>query len=181
LTTKEIIEASNLSLNARELVPAGPEAEQIAPERFVALLQQHSLFQDAVSFRAHELAVGPAIRWAAACIEELRPPDKNVADQESLASVERWLDAPQDTTRWAAKAAADKAGISSPADCLAMAVFLSGGSIAPPGAPDVPPPPYTAQKMAAGSITVAVVSYAPEKAAERFGRALSLSFQQKLN
>ena len=56
---------------------------------------------------------------------------------------------------------------------LAMAVFLSGGSVASPGAPETPPPQYAAQKLIAGSVQVAVVSYEPQKAKERYQRALA--------
>ena len=170
MTNQEIIEVSNLSLNARELA-----REDLSASRYLAILQDNSLFPDAVSFRAHELPTNRAIEWGAACIRELRAPDKKQEGQGSLDCVERWLKVPNDATRWAAKESADKAGMSSPADLLALAVFFSGGSMTPPGSPETPPPPYAARKMAAGSIVAAVLSQTPEKAAERYKRALALS------
>ena len=170
MTIQEIIEVSNLSLNARELA-----REDLSSSQYLEILQNNSLFQDAVFFRAHELPTHRAIEWGAACIRELRAPDKKQDGQDSLDSVGRWLKTSNDPTRWAAKESADKAGISSPADLLAMAVFFSGGSMTPPGSPDTPPPPYAARKMVAGSIAAAVLSQTPEKAADRYKLALTLS------
>jgi hypothetical protein len=175
LTTREIIEVSNLGLNARELA-----RDDLSSAGYLETLRDHSLFHDAVSFRAHELPTNLAIEWGAACIRELRAPDQRQDGQDSLDSVERWVRTPNDATRWAAKECADKAGISSPADCLAMAVFFSGGSMTPPGTPDTPPPPYAARKMVAGSIAVAVLSHTPEKAADRYRLALALSKDVKM-
>ncbi len=54
-----------------------------------------------------------------------------------------------------------------------MAVFFSGGSIAPPGGAEVQPPPYSAQKMVAGGVRIAVVSHDPAHAGERYRRVLA--------
>ena len=64
--------------------------------------------------------------------------------------------------------------MTSPANLLAMGVFMSGGSIAPPQSPEIQPPPYTAQKMISGCITATVLTYQPENAAKRYKRALEL-------
>lgn len=160
---------ANLSLNARELAREGSTSSQ-----YFNLLQERGLYQDAISFRAHEFAPRKAVEWAAVCVKELQAPAKKPEAEDSLKSVERWLEVPGDDSRWEAKNTADRAGLSSAADCLAMAVFFSGGSMSPPGAPDTPPPAYASNKMAAGSITIAVLSQMPEKATERFKRALQL-------
>ena len=170
MTTRELIDVSNLSLNARELA-----REDSTSSQYFRLLQERGLYQDAISFRAHEFAPRKAVEWAAACVKELQAPPQKPEAEDSLKSVERWLENPDDTSRWDAKKTADKAGMSTAADCLAMAVFFSGGSMSPPGAPDTPPPAYASNKMAAGSITIAVLSQMPEKAAERYKRALHLS------
>ena len=169
MAIQEIIEAANLSLNARELAK-----EELSSSQYLQILQNNSLFRDAISFRAHELPVDGAIKWGATCVRELRAPPNKQDGQESLDSVEQWLRTPNDATRWAAKTSADKAAISSPADCLAMAVFFSGGSMTPPGSPETPPPPHASPRLVAGSIAAVVLSQ-PEKAAERYKLALTLT------
>ena len=84
------------------------------------------------------------------------------------------MKAQSDTTRWAAKEAADKAEKGDSSKLLAFAVWMSGGSLTPAGSPEAPPPPYTAQKLIAGSILVIVPSHEPAKAKERYQKALKL-------
>jgi hypothetical protein len=93
---------------------------------------------------------------------------------EPLEAADQWIKAPGDPTRWAAKEAADKAKKSGPSKLTAMAVFMSGGSMTPAGAPVTPPPQYLAQKMIAASVLVAVVSHEPQKSKERYKKALAL-------
>jgi hypothetical protein len=105
-------------------------------------------------------------------VRDLRSPEDKEKD-EPLDAADQWVKAPGDPTRWAAKDASDKSKKNGPSNLVAMAVFLSGGSVTPPGAPMVPPPKYAAQKMIAGSVLVAVVSYEPAKANERYKKALA--------
>ena len=55
-----------------------------------------------------------------------------------------------------------------------MAVFFSGGSVAKPGAPECPPPPYSAARLVAGAVRIAILSRDPQRLAERYRRALAL-------
>jgi hypothetical protein len=96
---------------------------------------------------------------------------------EALDAAESWLKAATDEARWKARSAAEKGGISSPADLIAMAVFFSGGSITPADTPVTPPPPYVANRMVGGGIQLAVLSQLPEKASERYQRALQIGRQ----
>ena len=169
MTVKEISEISNLSEGARELV-----REDSTPATYVDSLEKQELFQDAIRFQAHHLATDAGVKWACACARELQPPDRKDKKNESLEAADRWLQAPGDATRWTAKEAAEKGGMESPGDLAAMAVFLSGGSITPPEAPETQAPPYSAQKMLVGSILIAVLADQPEKAGGRYKRALAL-------
>lgn len=169
MTTKEIIEISNLSPNAQELAREG----QGAPD-YIRQLQEKELYRDAISFRAHERDIKPVIEWAAVCVRELEPKSDQPEDRDSMKAVDQWRKLPSDSTRWAARQTADKSGMSLPGDCLAMAVFFSGGSISPPGATQTPPPAYAANKLAAASIVFAVLSQTPERANERYRRAMEL-------
>jgi hypothetical protein len=169
MTVKEISEVSNLSAAALALVQ-----EDSTPSGYLDSLEKQQLFQDAIRFLAHKLATDAGVKWACACVRELRAPDRKEQKDEPLEASEQWTKTPGDPTRRAAKDAADKAKTTGPSYLAAMAVFLSGGSIAPPEAPETNPPPYSAQKMIAGSVVIAVVSYMPEKAAERYKRALAM-------
>jgi hypothetical protein len=170
LNTADIAAAAELSEKGQSLV-----TESSGPSRFVDLLETHELFRDAVRFLSHGLPVRIAVKWGCACSRELLPADQMEKSQASLEAAEAWLSAPADETRWKARDAAEKSNMSSPADLIAMAVFFSGGSITPPETPVTAPPPYIANKLAAGGIELAVLSQTPAKAAERFRRTLQLS------
>jgi len=115
------------------------------------------LYQDAISFQVHKMATDAGIRWAAECVREFQSPERKKGKDEPLEAADRW-GCNRRTTRRGGKAndAASRSKNGGPSDLVALAVFFSGGSITPPGAPETTPPPYTAQKMIAGSIVVAV-------------------------
>jgi hypothetical protein len=169
MTVKEISEISDLSGGARALV-----RDDSTPSSYLDSLEKQELFQDAIRFLAHKLPTGAGVKWAAACARELRAPDSKEQKDEPLDAVDQWIKTPGDPTRWAAKEAADKAETTGPSNLAALAVFLSGGSVSPPGGPEIPPPEYAAQKLIAGSVVVAVVSHEPQNAAERYKHALKM-------
>ena len=168
MTVKEISETAALSGSAQALVK-----DDSTPAAYLDSLEKQELYQDAIKFQAYNLPVDAAIKWASKCIKELRSPESKDQKDEPLDAVDQWANAPADATRFAAKKAADK-WKSDSSKLLAMAVYMSGGSLTPPGAPETPPPKGAAQKMIAGSIQVAVVSYQPAKAKERYQQALKL-------
>ncbi len=170
MTTREISDLAELSIDAQALA-----VDDQTSTAYLILLNEKAFYRDAIRFRAYDCATThAAIQWAASCVHQLQSPEHASKGAESLSAVDKWLVLPNDVTRMTAKAAAQKGGITTAADCLAMAVFLSGGSISPIGAPHNPPPPYASQKMAAGSITIAVLSRSPELAAERYRQALAI-------
>jgi hypothetical protein len=169
MTVKEISETANLSAGAQALVQ-----EDSTPAAYLDSLEKQQLYQDALKFLAHKMPVDTAVKWACACVRELSSPERKAQKNEPLEASEQWTKAPGDQTRWAAKKAADNSDMRGPAKLIANAVFLSGGSIAGPGAPETNPPPHAAQKLIAGSVQIAVVSYTPEKANERYQKALAM-------
>lgn len=169
MTSAEICGIANVSDDAKALLQ-----DDLSPTKYINLLSEKGLFKDAIAFLAHGLPVAVSLQWASACVKEFQPPEPPAKAMASFAAAETWIKSPSDAARWEAKKAADDGGMSSAADCLAMAVFLSGGSVTPPEAPPTPPPPYAGQKLVAGSILMAVVSHAPEKATEKYRRALDI-------
>ncbi len=171
MTTAEIAATAKLTDEARLLAKDG-----IGPSRFVGLLEERSLFQDAIRFLACGFPVALAIEWGCRCIRELTPSEVTESSK-TFGAAEAWLKSPNDENRRKAREAADQSEMPQAADLLAMAVFFSGGSITPAGAPETPPPEYVASRLAAGGIIMAVLSRQPEKADERYRKTLGIGRQ----
>jgi hypothetical protein len=52
--------------------------------------------------------------------------------------------------------------------CAGVGAFLSGGSVAPPDAPEVPPSQFASSKLVAGAVMISAVATEPEKAPEKY-------------
>ncbi|SPE38312.1 Putative secreted protein (fragment) [Candidatus Sulfopaludibacter sp. SbA3] len=84
-----------------------------------------------------------------------------------------WISQPTDEHRRAAHAAAEAAQFSTPAGCAGLAAFFSGGSLAPPDSPAVPPGEFLTAKAVSGAVIFAAVSNEPAKAPEKFKQFLA--------
>jgi hypothetical protein len=74
-------------------------------------------------------------------------------------------------------AAAQEADPATPAGAAGLAAFLSGGSLAPPGAPRVPPAESLAAKAVAASVMLSAISFEPEKAGAKYSEFLFRGFE----
>jgi hypothetical protein len=173
MTTSEIAATAGVSQPARDLIE-----EDMSPSQYLELLEQKSLYEDAVRFQAHNLEVRGAITWADACVKELRSPEEPSKENASTAAVTGWLAAPNEQARRQAEKAAEASGISAPEDCVAMAVYLTG-SLTPEGAPEFFAPPQASQSMSAAAVLMAVLGFAPERSEERYQKALQLGREVK--
>ena len=138
------------------------------PLDFVARLMEKALFPDAVRFVAHALPKREAVWWGWVCARRAageNPPPKIKA---ALDATERWVAQPNEDNRRSAMAAAQKAELGTAAGCAGLAAFFSGGSLAPPDAPAVPPGEFLAAKAVSGAVIFAAVAKEPEKAPEKF-------------
>lgn len=142
-------------------------ADGTAPDAVVAALQQHELPLDAIRFLAQALPPRDRVRWAARCVRAVSGEALAPGDAEALRLADAWVDDPTEEVRRAAHAAAEAREFASAASWVAMAVFWSTGSMAPPQAPVVPADPAYAGQAAAGAVMLAAVVDPPEKAAER--------------
>jgi hypothetical protein len=143
------------------------------PRSYVDRLTAGKLYRDAVQFLAHALPKREAVWWAWVAARRgsgEKPPPKIAA---ALSAVETWISQPSDENRRAAKAAGEKAEYRTPAGCVGLAVFLSGGSLAAPGGPEVPPGEYLSAKMVAGAVIVSALATEPEKGPEKFQSFIS--------
>ena len=149
-------EAKQLLGNGK--MPAGEFCELLAGKK------QHS---DAIRLLAHVLPKAAAVRWACQCIRHVGLGDTPTAAATALLAAEAWAAKPTDEHRRAAFPAAQAAGFAHPAASAAMAAFWSGGSLAPPELPVVPPGEFLTARAAAAAILLAAVMQQPEKAAEK--------------
>jgi len=169
MTVKELSETAGLSDAARALVQDGS-----TPSGYLDSLEKQELYRDAIRFLAYKLPTDAGVKWASSCIKEMSSPESKKEKDEALEASDQWVKTQGDPTRYAAKDAADKTKKAGPSKLLAMGVFMSGGSMSPPGAPQTAPPPYMAQKMIASTIPIVVMSYEPQKATERYKQALKM-------
>jgi hypothetical protein len=159
-TAAEVCANFDLKKEAKELLLEG-----IAPREFVAALIEKKKYIDAIDFLAHALPAREGIWWGCLCMQhacgsELSPPDRAAA----TAAVQ-WVMHPGEENRAAAKTPAEAAGPSSPAGALAMAANQTGGSIAPPNAPVLPPSPFAPAKAVSTAVKLASIKSDPIKIA----------------
>jgi hypothetical protein len=133
------------------------------------------LMADAAAFLAQALRKREAVWWACLCVREVlggKPLAPAVA--EALAVAERWAASPGDGNRRRGLPAAEGAGLDHPAGCVALATHFSGGSLAPPGLPEVKPADHLTGTLVAAALTLASLHGGPEAAPGRYRRFLEL-------
>ncbi len=112
--------------------------------------------------------------WACLCARQAHGASPPAPIGPALAAAEKWVSDPSEDHRRTAQAAATAAGMGAPAGCAAMAAFFSGGSLAPPNAPVVPPGEHLTAHAAAGAVMLAAVLTEPQKAVEKYRKFFAL-------
>lgn len=136
-------------------------APDASPGDFVDALRGGERVPDALRFLAHGLGRREAVWWACVCCRLAPDPKPHAAAAAALEAAEAWCRAPTEENRRAAQTAAD-AGEFGSAECwAAMGAFWSGGSLAPPDAPVVPPGPFLTGKAVAGTLMMCAARHAP--------------------
>jgi hypothetical protein len=109
---------------------------------FVERLMEQSRFADGITFLAAALPKREAVWWGCQSCggadSSTLPPD----DRRAIEAAKQWVLDPSEDNRRSAEAAAKAGQLLTAPSCVAMASFLSGGSLAPPGLPEVPPPEH---------------------------------------
>lgn len=138
-------------------------APDLSPQQFFDRLVAAGLLADARKFLAHALPPRRAIWWAALCLHHAtsRRPFDTPAEEVAFESAVRWLVEPNETTRRATEAAGWAASPTTEAGILAMACFLSGGSISLPGLPAVLPKPHVVGRLVGVVVYLASVRFDP--------------------
>ena len=152
MNAKEISERAQLDEDARVLA-----TENIPVRSYIELLAHRERLRDSISALAQAFPPVAAIAWGLASIRRVGAVLAKPQAEATLQSVERWLADPDEERRRGALQAAEQAGVGTPAGCLAFAVFLSGGSLAPPEAPVAPEaPPHVCGRMVSGAMSLAI-------------------------
>jgi hypothetical protein len=148
-------------------------AEGMQPQPFLAALQAGNHLVDACRFLAHALPKRKAVMWACACLRQVLDPDAIESDA-ALRSAECWVKDPSEENRRSALDAGEAAAVGAPGGLAGLAAGFSGGSLAPPGLPPVPPGAFETARAVSGVVLLAAVRSQPEKASEKFARFLEL-------
>jgi hypothetical protein len=131
------------------------------PKAYFDSLVEAGRLHEAVQFLAQALPRHEAVAWAARSVNSLKdqagPPAsaRVVENADALKAALLWVQDPSEPRRRKAFAAAELCGDNSGERLAAMAVFFSGGSIAPPDCQPVVAPRDAAGRFAAGAILVA--------------------------
>ncbi len=142
--------------------------DQYSTKQFLGMLIEKELFRDAIRLVAYLLPKREAIGWGCLCVRHILASAPEQALPRVQTAVERWVSAPNEENRWAAKQAADKEAPKSPSGILGMAVFFAGPSMAPPNVQAVPPPDHITSEMVANVVILAGVTHEPERAKEKY-------------
>lgn len=146
--------------------PDEPALDLLKPEKSLQMIHDEWLAADEIPSTLRLIAcVLPAREsvwwaWVSARYAVQTGSDKpaTAATHHALATIEQWIVRPDDEARLRAWNAGNEAGLETPVGMVAAAVFLNGTSIAPAGAPPIPPPPGVAMPLVAGAILSAAAS-----------------------
>ena len=111
-----------------------------------------------------------AVWWA--CLAAKRGlGDKATPDlQAALQAAEQWAISPSEDNRRLAKGWSEKTGQKSAASWAATAALWTGGSMAKPGEPEIPVPPFLYAHAVAGAVCLAAFEVDPEQPINQFKR-----------
>lgn len=137
-------------------------------------LSAAGLLTEALRLTAHALPKREAVWWACMCAQAVPDPQLLAPDAEAAAAAQAWVRKPADEAlRLAAWDAAQKTSFRSPEAWAAVGAYWSGGSMAPPGQPVVPPPDHLTGVAVSGAVVMAAVRRVPQRAPERMQRFLA--------
>jgi hypothetical protein len=162
MTAAEVCAHFGLDKNARQLLCDG-----MGPREFVETLVANQQYLAAIEFVAHALPPREAIWWGCLCLQHACGDDLPVPERAAFKAAVQWVLQPTEENRAAAKAPAEVAGPASPAGTLAKAASYTGGSLAPPNLPTVPPGPFAPAQAVANAVKFASLKGDPLKMADR--------------
>jgi hypothetical protein len=154
----EICAHFELREEARQLL-----REDMATQEFLVLLLSNRQYQAAVDFVAHALPQREAVWWGCLCLKHVSGPKLAEPDEAPCKAAVQWVLDPSEENRKEAEVPGRATGPGTPAGALALAASWTGGSLAPPNAPPVPPSPFMTAKGVAGAVLLAAARAEPSK------------------
>ena len=174
-TVQDIAIAAELGDEALQLLRS--DDVRGGPREFLSILSKREMFPEAIRFLAFSLPRRECDWWAWVCARKASGADPAPPVKAALEATERWIVQPTDDHRRAAMESAQAADVGTPAGCAALAAFFTGGSLAPPNVPAVPPGEFMTAKAVTGSVLLSAVITEPEHAAEKFRDYLALGLE----
>jgi hypothetical protein len=133
-------------------------ADGALPEAAFDALRAEGRAVEAAFFLGQALPRYEAVAWAVQTVRELTDPDPASAAGEALKAALLWLQDPTEPRRRTAFEAAQRMDDGSPSRLCALAVFFSGGSLAPENLQPAPPPKDVAGRFAASAVLAAAAA-----------------------
>lgn len=168
---RSLCESANLSESALGLLD---DAVEILP--FIDKLTAENLLLDALRVLAKWLSKQKAVWWGIVCVEAACG-DHLQEQADLLVPVRAWVHEPTEENRLATLDAAENADAKLPACWLARAAGWSGGSLAPPGLPVVPPDNQLTAQALTGALLLAAVFVDPAKTTDNYRSFIELGKQ----
>lgn len=169
---------ANAASDIARRVKLSAEAEALltrtaTPAAYLGALTAAGLDADAVRFLAFALPKREAVWWACLAARDALATDNRPEVAACLAAAEAWVYRPDDEKRRQTLPLAEAIGFETPAGYAALAAYWSGGSIAPPGTPEVPPDPSLTPTMAGAAVLLAAAKPDPLKAPAKHRLAIT--------
>ncbi len=148
-----------------------PEAQArlqtgMRPREFVGALVSSKQYLAAIDFLAHLLPMRESVWWGCLCLQHACGGNYSEVDKAACRAAAEWVMRPEEGVRAAAKVPGEAAGPGSAAGALAMAVYQTGGNIAPPKAPPMGPAPYACSKAVSRAVKLASTKADPGRIVE---------------
>jgi hypothetical protein len=172
ITAETLCEPLDLEDASRRLLRPG-----LLPDAYIEALIDDGQFADAIRVLAVYLPKPVAIRWALDCLIAAGQGTLSPQQHACVDAVAAWLDDPGESQRRAAMQAAEASEYSGPASWIALAVFWSGGSIAPPELPEVLPEPQLCGQGVNAALLMLATHGDPTRTQERFSKIVQAGRQ----
>ena len=182
-----IVSLTKVTLSAAEVaqsVTLTPQAvallkPQASVADFLSALMAAELMTDAVAVMSRALPKREAVWWACLAARTMVDAQTPPAVVAAIEAAEAWVYRPSDETRRAAMDRAQATKFDHPGVWAAVGAFWSGGSMAPPNLPSVPPAEHLTGVAVAGAVNLSAVmrepQYAKDKLEAFLGQAVDIA------
>jgi len=132
--------------------------------QFVEALLLQSRFSDGITFLAAAMPKREAVWWGCQSCGGADSSSLPPVDRQAIEAARAWVMDPSEDNRRAAEAAANDGELLTAPSCVAMAAFLSGGSMGPPEVAEIPPPDHLTGHTIACALSLAAAIGSDEAA-----------------